>query len=163
MSSQNANARFSRRDAREKTRERSRRLRSENRTKITKSIGTAFCALREVRSTARKTLANVKSVVENISNKCLPAGRTRTRYRLPPGPYSPLHCQTPVKLYSPFGIETPSPATPRRRTPSCRTPKTRALGTPARKLREELKEIEAGIGELHTVAEKVSKRHAKKT
>lgn len=162
-SSQSANARTSRRDVREKTREKSRRLRSENRIKITKSIGTAYCALREVRSTARQTLANVKSAVENISNKCLQGGRSRTKYRLPPGPYSPLHCQTPVKLYSPFGIETPSPVTPRRRTPNRRTPKTRALGTPARKLREELKEIEAGIGELHTVAEKISKRQAKRT
>uniref|UniRef100_A0A131XKN8 Uncharacterized protein n=1 Tax=Hyalomma excavatum TaxID=257692 RepID=A0A131XKN8_9ACAR len=163
MSSQSGNARTARRNLREKMRENSRKLRRENRTKINKSIGTAYSALREVRTTARQTLANVKSAVENISNKCLQGGRNRTKYRLPPGPYSPLHCQTPVKLYSPFGIETPSPVTPQRRTPGRRAPKTRALGTPARKLREELKEIEDGIGELHTVADKISKRQAKKT
>lgn len=159
--------RTTRRNLREKTRENLRKLRNENRTKINKSInksmGTAYCALREVRSTARQTLENVKSAVENISNRCLQGGRSRTKYRLPPGSYSPLHCQTPVKLYSPFGIETPSPVTPRRRTPGRRTPKTRTVGTPARKLREELKEIEVGIGDLHTVADKISKRQAKKT
>lgn len=40
--------------------------------------------------------------------------------------------------------------------------KTCALGTPARKLREDLKEIEAGIGELHAVADKIAKRPAKR-
>ncbi|XP_065301118.1 uncharacterized protein [Dermacentor albipictus] len=163
MSSQSANARALRRNMREKTRENLRKLRNGNRTKINKSMGTAYCALREVRSTARQALENVKSAVENISNRCLQGGRSRTKYRLPPASYSPLHCQTPVRLYSPFGIETPSPVTPRRRTPGRRTPKTRALGTPARKLRDELKEIETGIGELHTVADKISKRQAKKT
>ncbi|KAK8761865.1 hypothetical protein V5799_026862 [Amblyomma americanum] len=162
MSSQSAtNARTARRNLREKSRENVRKLRSENRDKINKSIGTAYCAFREVRSTARQTLASVKTAVENISNRCLQGGRSRTKYRLRPGSYSPLGCQTPVRLYSPFGIETPSPATPQRKTPNRRTPKTRALGTPARKLREELKEIETGIGELNAVAEKISKRPAK--
>lgn len=162
MSSQNATSRTSRRNLREKTRENFRKLRNENRTKINKSMGTAYCALREVRSTARQTLANVKSAVENISNKCFQGGRNRTKYRLPPGPYSPLDCQTPVKLYSPFGIETPSPATPRRRAAGQRMPRTCVLGTPARKLREDLKEIETGIGELNAVADKISKRPAKR-
>lgn len=125
-------------------------------------MGTAYCALREVRSTARQTLANVKSAVENISNKCFQGGRNRTKYRLPPGPYSPLECQTPVKLYSPFGIETPSPATPRRRAPGQRMPRTCVVGTPARRLREDLKEIEAGIGELNAVADKIAKRPVKR-
>ncbi|CAN7985882.1 unnamed protein product, partial [Ixodes hexagonus] len=159
MSSQSSETSASKRSLREKTRESFRKLRKENRTKINHSMGTAYCALREAKITARQTLSNVKSAVENISNRCLQGGRIRTRYRLPPKSYSPLRCQTPVKLYTPFGIETPSP-----RTPGCksarrqRTPKSCAVGTPARKLRQDLQDISDGIEELNTVAERIRSR-----
>lgn len=162
MSSQTSETNASKRSLREKTRESFRKLRKENRTKINRSMGTAYYALREVRSTARQTLSNVKSAVENISNKCLQGRQTRTRYRLPAKSYSPLRCQTPVKLYTPFGIETPSPRTPgyksarRQRTPRSCTP-----GTPARKLKQDLQDISDGIEELNTVAERICKRASK--
>ncbi|CAN8016062.1 unnamed protein product [Ixodes persulcatus] len=172
MSSQTSETNASKRSLREKTRESFRKLRKENRTKINRSMGTAYYALREVKSTARQTLSNVKSAVENISNKCLQGRQTRTRYRLPPKSYSPLRCQTPVKLYTPFGIETPSPRTPgyksakRQRTPRSTVGRLQSFGsctpgTPARKLKQDLQDISDGIEELNTVAERICKRASK--
>lgn len=68
MSVQSGNSKASRKSLRDKTRESFRKIRNENRTKINKSVGMAYYALRDVRSTARQTLSNVKSAVENISN-----------------------------------------------------------------------------------------------
>ncbi|XP_076333160.1 uncharacterized protein LOC143237605 [Tachypleus tridentatus] len=111
--------------------------------------------LRDVKNNASKKLSNVKSTIDNFSQRL--RSSTRRRLRIPSdSQYNQLDENgTPVKLYSPFCIETPSPpslTTLTQDSVESHTTKRCAFQSPGGRFKQDLQDVTSGMEELHSFA-----------
>ncbi|XP_013771799.1 uncharacterized protein LOC106456966 [Limulus polyphemus] len=111
--------------------------------------------LRDVKNNASKKFSNVKSTIDNFSQRL--RSSTRRRLRLPSNSqYNQLDENgTPVKLYSPFCIETPSPpslTTLRQDSVESHTTKRCAFQSPGGRFKQDLQDVTSGMEVLNSFA-----------
>lgn len=118
--------------------------------------------LRDVKVSASKTFLNVKCTFDNISQRIR---RSNRRDDSCLQQYSEFENKdrTPVKLYSPFGIVTPSPQKDERTSPvrNLLTPRRFIFASPTGKIKQDIADLSSGLEELNTVAESLQSRKGK--
>ncbi|XP_003738480.1 uncharacterized protein LOC100906387 [Galendromus occidentalis] len=119
-------------------------------------------------SALQEVKGNLTKAVENVSTKLKMTRRRSVRKTL----YDPLVGDTPVKMYSPFSIETPDSVQGKRAARSSRrsagntpnfkkgtqTTRKLLLDTPTGKFRQDLEDVTRGFEELNSVTRSIRDR-----
>lgn len=115
--------------------------------------------LRDVKVSANKTFLNVKGTFDNISQRIR---RSARRDNSSLQQYSEFEDKerTPIKMYSPFGIVTPSPQKEEHKSPvrNLLTPRRFIFASPTGKIKQDIADLSSGLEELNTVAKSIQLR-----
>ncbi|GAB6030198.1 hypothetical protein CHUAL_005874 [Chamberlinius hualienensis] len=121
--------------------------------------------VKQLKTEANKTFQNVKVSFDSFSQKLRRSTRRRNRLETADSPVKSTSATTPVKLYSPFKIETPSSKlnnTPRRTTPRRRFQPFHSFESPSQTFHKDVEAFNSGNQQLKSIARGIATQRSLK-